>query len=129
MDSRNRKIEIQIRGIFALILNLNLEQVEEIKAEVEFCQIYQKFLRRMIFSSFGWLSEYLALRPFAWKPSFFLLKVCFWLPKSPFKPLFDAMLKRFIHYIKMFLWPDALRIRPVKDGIPFTLLKSIQKVI
>ena len=35
MDSRNRKIEIQIRGIFALILSLNLEQVEEIKAEVE----------------------------------------------------------------------------------------------
>lgn len=30
MDSRNRKIEIQIRGIFALILSLNLEQVEEI---------------------------------------------------------------------------------------------------
>jgi len=43
MDGRNRKIEIQIRGIFALILSLNLEQAEEIKAEVEFV--------RRIFSS------------------------------------------------------------------------------
>ena len=45
MDSRNRKIEIQIREIFALILSLNLEQVEKIKAE---CQTNHRFSDRLI---------------------------------------------------------------------------------
>jgi hypothetical protein len=50
--------------------------------------------------------QYPTLRPFARKPSFFLSKLCFWHTKSLFKPFYSTIIKRFSHYIKMFLWPE-----------------------
>ena len=51
----------------------------------------------------------------------FFLKVCFGPPKCPFKALFEAKFKRFIYYIKMFLWPDPHSVHSVfKDEIKNT---------
>jgi hypothetical protein len=33
---------------------------------------------------------------------------CFWLLNRPFQALFDAFFKRFIYYVKMFLWSDPI---------------------
>ena len=57
----------------------------------------------MIFSPSVWLSEYPASRPFVPRPNFFILKLCFRPPH--FKPLFGAIIKRFIYYINIFCCP------------------------
>ena len=82
-------------------------------------QTYQRFLRWVIFSSFGWLSEYPTLRPFAREPGFFFLKVCFWPQKCSFTALFCANFKRFIYYIKMFLWPDHHSDVKYREQLPW----------
>ena len=67
--------------------------------------ISQVFEMADIFIFGGYLNTY-PCDPLPGSRVSFYLKVYFWLPKSPFKPLFDAILKRFIHYIEMFLRPD-----------------------
>jgi hypothetical protein len=44
-------------------------------------------------------------RPFA-VPGF--SKACFWRPESPFKAVFEEIIKRLIHYIEVFLRPDPI---------------------
>jgi hypothetical protein len=49
-------------------------------------------------------------------------------PKCPFKALFDAFFKRFIYYIKMFLWTpfiETYNLRGVPEVADF--LKGIER--